>query len=439
MPSEAELLAAVYADPEADAPRAVYADFLNEKGHPLGELISLQLARAAGRRGNKKREQALLDQHGHALWPGHPGVLGGTVPPLHTLDRGFPGRAFNIWYSDMSEAVKTFIGAPGWATVKTFLASHDWPTGLARRVLLGAPMPMLAAIEGLPPAALATISDDQWARFPRLETIQLAGRWDDINAAVASLSPGLKARVRELPRPTVGQLGSVTLRLRKLEVPKKITPKAAPRMAPSKSAPGKTTPPGAFWEEFLSSARDSDAHRHLSLTADKTLDRLLPELPEPLVERIYARYVAERGWVLWRGLARIRDVHLPALLRALTKARDLPFEGVLVVAAHASGRAEGVRAAGAFFSFADKSTNLPALYKRLPKFTAADALVDGIEAALAGFKTKDSMRVPMLPFYAAAHLLARERPGSKIWPSLERKCRAWGAAEVLARARAEAK
>jgi uncharacterized protein (TIGR02996 family) len=38
----AELLAAVYADPIADAPRLVYADWLLERSDPRGELIALQ-------------------------------------------------------------------------------------------------------------------------------------------------------------------------------------------------------------------------------------------------------------------------------------------------------------------------------------------------------------------------------------------------------------
>ena len=46
---EEDLLAAVYEDPASDAPRAVYADWLLDQGHPLGEFIQLQLARAKRR------------------------------------------------------------------------------------------------------------------------------------------------------------------------------------------------------------------------------------------------------------------------------------------------------------------------------------------------------------------------------------------------------
>src|SRR5262249_20747125 len=41
--TEAGLLAAVYAAPADDAPRAIYADWLQERGDPRGELIALQL------------------------------------------------------------------------------------------------------------------------------------------------------------------------------------------------------------------------------------------------------------------------------------------------------------------------------------------------------------------------------------------------------------
>jgi uncharacterized protein (TIGR02996 family) len=43
------LLAAIYADPSDDALRLVYADQLSDSGDPRGELIMLQLDRAAGR------------------------------------------------------------------------------------------------------------------------------------------------------------------------------------------------------------------------------------------------------------------------------------------------------------------------------------------------------------------------------------------------------
>ena len=59
---ETELLAEIYAAPDDDAPRLVYADWLQERGDPRGEFIALQLERARGkaRSGGRQREDALL-------------------------------------------------------------------------------------------------------------------------------------------------------------------------------------------------------------------------------------------------------------------------------------------------------------------------------------------------------------------------------------------
>jgi uncharacterized protein (TIGR02996 family) len=65
---EAPLLAAIHADPAADAPRSVYADWLSERGDPRGELIALQLR---GDRGDEPRVRALLRTNA-------PGWLGGV-------------------------------------------------------------------------------------------------------------------------------------------------------------------------------------------------------------------------------------------------------------------------------------------------------------------------------------------------------------------------
>lgn len=86
----ARLLAAVLAAPEDDAPRLVLADWLQERGDPRGELISIQCLLAAGpefptqRRSLKQRERELLDEHGKS-WSAP--VAG--LAQEHTLRRGF--------------------------------------------------------------------------------------------------------------------------------------------------------------------------------------------------------------------------------------------------------------------------------------------------------------------------------------------------------------
>jgi len=59
------LLAAIHAAPDDDAPRAVYADWLVERGDRRGELIALQLADGDTR----ERERELLRDHGRS-WAG---------------------------------------------------------------------------------------------------------------------------------------------------------------------------------------------------------------------------------------------------------------------------------------------------------------------------------------------------------------------------------
>ena len=84
---EAELLEAVYADPEADGPRIVYMDFLQQRGDPRGELIALQLA---GKDLHRQRE--LLDLHAEA-WLGDAAVFIESSPSRFDFERGFLGTA----------------------------------------------------------------------------------------------------------------------------------------------------------------------------------------------------------------------------------------------------------------------------------------------------------------------------------------------------------
>ena len=80
----AALLAAIYAAPDDDAPRAVYADWLGERGDVRGEFITLQLARRAGDQPSA-REKALLHEHGRK-WAG---PLGALFRAMHRFERGF--------------------------------------------------------------------------------------------------------------------------------------------------------------------------------------------------------------------------------------------------------------------------------------------------------------------------------------------------------------
>lgn len=89
-PNEDELLAAIYAAPDDDGPRLVYADALLEAGDARGELIVLQCARARTDGAPTARERTLLRIHGRA-WLGDAADL--FVPASVIFERGFVAGA----------------------------------------------------------------------------------------------------------------------------------------------------------------------------------------------------------------------------------------------------------------------------------------------------------------------------------------------------------
>jgi uncharacterized protein (TIGR02996 family) len=70
-----DLLAAIYADPSDDDARAVYADWLTGRGDPRGELITLQLKKAAGKATDEElaRERRVLTKKNARAWAGELG------------------------------------------------------------------------------------------------------------------------------------------------------------------------------------------------------------------------------------------------------------------------------------------------------------------------------------------------------------------------------
>ncbi|MBL8916623.1 MAG: TIGR02996 domain-containing protein [Archangium sp.] len=80
---EGTLLEAIYARPEDDGARAVYADALSARGDPRGEFITLQLAPKLTT-AQRARMRSLLDKH-ERIWSG-PLV---TVLEKRTYERGF--------------------------------------------------------------------------------------------------------------------------------------------------------------------------------------------------------------------------------------------------------------------------------------------------------------------------------------------------------------
>lgn len=83
-----QLYDAVLADPDDDAPRLAYANWLTERGDPWGELISVQIART-------RADTPVLETHEREL-------LEALSPPSRTYRRGFV-EVLRSWSDDLDE------------------------------------------------------------------------------------------------------------------------------------------------------------------------------------------------------------------------------------------------------------------------------------------------------------------------------------------------
>jgi uncharacterized protein (TIGR02996 family) len=103
-----ELLAAVYADPDSDDLRSVYADHLQECGDPRGELIALQLVQHRERGPISARERWLVENY-RATWVRelHPTILIDSAE----FERGFLSACY------AGAVVDHVVGHPMWSTV----------------------------------------------------------------------------------------------------------------------------------------------------------------------------------------------------------------------------------------------------------------------------------------------------------------------------------
>ena len=82
--NEVALLEAIYANPDDDAPRLVYADWLQERGDPRGEFIAMQLSSKR----DPAAENALVKKHKKAWLGPLASILGGDLE----FRRGFPAK-----------------------------------------------------------------------------------------------------------------------------------------------------------------------------------------------------------------------------------------------------------------------------------------------------------------------------------------------------------
>jgi uncharacterized protein (TIGR02996 family) len=113
----AVFLREVYAAPDDDGPRTVYADWLIERGDPRGELISLQLGRARGQTtsAGKLRERTLLAKYARA-WIGE--IEPAVAKTRFAFERGFLWRCGGQWQT--LAARPELMTHPAWATVREY-------------------------------------------------------------------------------------------------------------------------------------------------------------------------------------------------------------------------------------------------------------------------------------------------------------------------------
>jgi len=127
---ESALLAAIYAAPDDDRPRLVYADWLQERGDRRGELIALQYGRL--RRSPttmaRKRERWILKKHARAwlgaLWDNlaHRPVVVAERQYEVRFERGFLSDAVVAF---RNTSVACAVGDARWSTVRTLVANDD--------------------------------------------------------------------------------------------------------------------------------------------------------------------------------------------------------------------------------------------------------------------------------------------------------------------------
>ena len=116
--SEAAFLAAILAAPQDDAPRLIYADWLEERGHPLGEFIRIQCALAREHPGDDSRNPSWYDDQGGQLLP--------RQGPLVERERRLLG-----------EHEPTWVG-PLWDRIERWPMKRRFRRGFVERVCLSA-------------------------------------------------------------------------------------------------------------------------------------------------------------------------------------------------------------------------------------------------------------------------------------------------------------
>jgi carbon storage regulator CsrA len=196
-PDEAALLQAILADPDDDAPRLIYADWLEEQGDPRGEFIRVQCWLAALSPGDhsagalQEREHLLLSRHG-AAWRS-------ALPPLlrqQPFERGFVETACLTAQEFLANVEGLFALAPirhlrVWASSFAPLGERDL-SSLAASPYLARLASLDLSDNGLGDDAAVVLASS--ARLGSLSTLVLRqNRIGDAGAAALARSPHLAA------------------------------------------------------------------------------------------------------------------------------------------------------------------------------------------------------------------------------------------------------
>lgn len=172
-----ELLRSVYEDPDDDARRLVYADWLLERGDPRGEFIQLQFARrdGCGSRDSSERERTLLQSHWR-LWTGElvPFIRGRGL----SFERGF--------VDSCSVAAKSAVPAfREWSTCRGLDFRGDLQGEWDRRIFFVQPaLRRVESVVGLSPQSCRLLAELPVAS--RLTTVGLRGMSRRFDAAPAA-------------------------------------------------------------------------------------------------------------------------------------------------------------------------------------------------------------------------------------------------------------
>ena len=182
-----QVFAQIVAAPDDDGPRLVYADILSQKGKPRGELIMLQLERAAGRgtpeRADREREEFVNEDNALAKFATP--LL--TACDAVTFERGFPVAAHLA-----KKGLEQVTDAIEWGTIRKLTGIHSAAVTAVVKLVASGKLANLVHVGKLTKDVLAKLKGDTFpwqsieidpdnmpadvlGRFPALRELLLHG------------------------------------------------------------------------------------------------------------------------------------------------------------------------------------------------------------------------------------------------------------------------